>query len=109
MRKFHLGLVAAGVILICSAVAAQERFTPRMTDERAREILRAMDRDGDGVVSRAEFTDAMSQGEVSSAAAKGSSTRVLSTGLWDALDSNRDGVLDVGEIKARLPLPYVIH
>lgn len=103
MQKFRLALIAVGFLSVtCSSVAGQERLTPRLSDERARAMVRAMDRDGDGLVTRNEFSDAISEGEASSA-------DTSSTGLWKALDSNRDGVLDVSEIKANLRLPYTIH
>lgn len=65
-------------------------------------MVRAMDRDDDGVVSQKEFSDAISTGEVSS-------SETSSAGLWKALDSNRDGVLDVSEMKANFRLPYTIR
>jgi hypothetical protein len=112
MRRFGLHLITTVVIgLMCFAVAAQERFTPRMTDERARQMVRAMDRNGDGAVSRAEFEAAMPQSRVSagSSSVSAGTVRPATAHFWERLDSNRDGVLDVSEIKAGMPVPYTIR
>ncbi|WP_280151881.1 hypothetical protein [Piscinibacter sp. XHJ-5] len=112
MRRFRLDLIVTVVLSsTCVTVAAQERSTPRITDERARQIARAMDRNGDGVVSWSEFETAMAQSRISvgSRSAPAGATEPATAHFWERLDSNRDGVLDASEIKAGMPAPYTIR
>jgi len=111
MHSFRLGLITTAVISsTCFTVAAQERSTQRLADERARQIVRAMDRNRDGVVSRAEFEAAMSQRPVSAGSTSVSTDAAERPMVrFERLDANRDDVLDVSEIKAGIPLPYTIR